>query len=310
MPLILEDALRVRYSRALPRDSEVLHRVLEVSQWYIGAGLGDTDAGRRLASSNDAIYWQQLSEVLVARELFECGLTPIRRADSPDFLIEHEGRRIWIEVICPEPMGIPNDWLSTPNAMAVVSFPHEAMTLRWTAAIKEKFEKLVGRVNSPGSGYLAKGVVGADDAYVIAVNGRLLRDNFPQINGISQLPFAVEVTLAVGPLEIRINRDTLQKISSGLKHRPVLQKSNGAAIPSDTFFDPRWAPVSGVWGFDLGLNVLFDARRPSIVVHNHAARRPVPFGLLPAEMEYFVRLRQSEYSVERCDGRLTKDGGE
>ena len=307
MPVALTDALQARYSGALPGDRKVLQRVLEVARWYLDAGLGDADAELRLASADDATYWQQLSEVLVANELARCGLAPVRKSDGPDFLIEHQGRRIWIEVICPEPKGIPADWLTTTNG--AVSLPHEAIILRWTAAIKEKFEKLAGKPGRNGTGYLAKGVVGAEDAYVIAVNGRLLRNHFPQIEGISQFPFAVEVTLAVGPYAVHINRDTLATVSSGLQHRPVLQKPNGAGVPSDTFFDPRYAPVSAVWALDFDLNVLFGAGRPSIVVHNHAAQNRVPPDLLPVNSEYSASVGETEYTVERRDGRLSKQGG-
>ena len=54
MALILADALRARYSGALHGDERVRLKVLEVCQWYIGAGLGDRDAEQRLASANEA----------------------------------------------------------------------------------------------------------------------------------------------------------------------------------------------------------------------------------------------------------------
>jgi hypothetical protein len=89
-----------------------------------------------------------------------------------------------------------------------MEFPHEPLLLRWTAAIKEKAEKLLG--NAAGAkGYLDKGIVATDDTYVIAVNGRLLRGpHFATINGISQFPFAVEAAFAVGPIAVVINLDT------------------------------------------------------------------------------------------------------
>lgn len=304
---MLKDALRSRYSGALPGDERVFRRVLELCHWYLGARLGDADAELRLASTNDAVYWQQLSEVLVANELARCDLKPVRRPDSPDFLIEHQGRRIWIEVTCPEPKGIPADWLARTNG--AISVPHEAITLRWTAAIKEKFEKLTGRPNQPSTGYLARGVVREGDAYVIAVNGRLLRDCWPQIEGISQLPFAVEVTLAVGAYTITIHPDTLERLAGEHPHRASIQNHNGAAVPSATFFDPRYAPVSAVWAMDFDLNRLFGASRPSILVHNHAAQSSVPRSLLPVQSEYHAVVGNAEYSVTRQDGRLSNSAG-
>jgi hypothetical protein len=306
MAIALSDALRARYSGALPGDETVRQRVLEICQWYIDAGLGDADANRRLASADDAIYWQQLSEVLIANELVQAGLAPSSRPSGPDFLIEHDGRRVWIEVVCPEAKGIATDWLT--HTEGAVSLPHEQIILRWTSAIKEKFEKLTGKPDRPEAGYLAKGVVAPDDVYVIAVNGRLLRNEFPQLSGISQYPFAVEVTLAVGPFSIHIDRNTLKTTWSGLQHRRLLQKPNGAIVPADTFFDPAYVPVSGVWATDFDENVLFGASKPSILVHNHTASNPLPALLLPVHSEYRATVGTEEYSVDRVDGRLAFSG--
>ncbi len=289
----------------MPGDGVVLPRVLQLCRWYLDAGLGDGDAENRLSSAEDAVYWQQVSEVLIANELAQSGLAPTRKKDRPDFLVEHGGRRIWIEVICPEPKGVPDSWLSKTTGV-VVSLPHPEILLRWTAAIKEKFEKLVGKPGQPGTGYLAKGVVEPTDGYVIAVNGRLLRDVFPQIEGISQHPFAVEATLAIGPLAIHIDPRTLGTLWSGLQHRPTLPKPNGSPVPAGTFFDPRYSPVSGVWAVDFDENVLFGSQQPSILVHNHAAANRVPAGLLPVQSEYAATVGQDEYTVERNDGRLAE----
>jgi type I restriction enzyme S subunit len=67
-----------------------------------------------------------------------------------------------------------------------VSFPHEQMLLRWTSAIKEKWEKLIGSQDGTFKGWVEKGIVVPEDAYVIAVNGRQLRGAFPALTGISQ----------------------------------------------------------------------------------------------------------------------------
>jgi hypothetical protein len=305
---MLADALRSRYSGVLPGDADVLKRVSEACKWYLSAGLGDDDAENRLSSPQDAIYWQQLSEVMIARELAQHGLAPLRRRDSPDFLVEHEGHRIWIEVICPEPRGVPSDWLDRPTGQAI-SLPHEEILLRWTSAIKEKFEKLTGKPEKVGTGYIAKGVVKPSDRYVIAVNGRLLRGAFPQITDISQYPFAVEATLAVGPWAMRINVATQDVVDTGLQHRPMLPKPNGSPVPADTFFDPRYTPVSAVWAVDFDVAVLFARPQPSILVHNHASTNRVRAGLLPVQSEYVATIGEDDYTLQRRDGRLATPPG-
>lgn len=70
---------------------------------------------------------------------------------------------------------------------------------------KEKAEKLLGNPAKPG--YLKKGVVSPDDAYVIAVNGYLLRSPLwmsLDSLGISGFTFAVEATFCVEPRELRM----------------------------------------------------------------------------------------------------------
>jgi len=84
--------------------------------------------------------------------------------------------------------------------------PHEAMLLRWTAAVKEKAEKLLGNSVSGVKGYLQKGLAGTNDIYVVAVNARLLRGpNFASVTGISQFPFAAEAVFAIGPYAVNIS---------------------------------------------------------------------------------------------------------
>lgn len=171
---MLDQFLLARY----PGDSNERIKVREFVQIlcrrHIELELGDPNFESNLCSGSEARYWQFLSEALLGHELLDAGLEVQPSRDGPDFLVMHEGRKIWIEVICPEPTGVPENWLGhEPNRR--VTFPHEAILLRWASAIKEKTEKLLGNPEKMKLGYLKKGVVGPDDSYVIAVNGRLLR---------------------------------------------------------------------------------------------------------------------------------------
>jgi hypothetical protein len=170
----LMEALAKRYSSNQAMDKAVF----EACQNHITNNLGDANAVQKLASTNDYEYWQQLSEVLLADQLIKNGFQPTHKSEGPDFLVEQEGKRIWIEVITPEPSGIPEEWLNHTTG-TVFSLPHEAILLRWTSAIKEKAEKLLGyidrKTNARVEGYIEKGVVSNADAYVIAINSRLLR---------------------------------------------------------------------------------------------------------------------------------------
>lgn len=300
---MLETAFGKRYPLETEGHRTLRERGVALCRQHLERGLGDRDAEERLCSPNDEIYSQQLSEVLFADQLTQVGLRPLHPGSGPDFLLEHERRRIWIEVICPTPARIPADWFVHED-FKVRAVPHEAMLLRWTSAIKEKSEKLIGTRENSEAGYLAKRLVAIDDAYVIAINGRLLRNWLPQLEGISQLPFAVEATFSVGPYAVTINRETLEPIAEGHQYRPVIPKPNGAQVPADTFLDPRFAPVSAVWAMDADEGLLVGHQQPMVVVHNPGALNPIPVKLLPAFFEYVAISDGAYYQLQRVNGRL------
>ncbi len=296
--------LLARYAGDFHRKVAVRNFLLDVCEQHVRLGLGDANFHGELCSGDEARYWQRLSEVLLGNEMRAVGLPLQPSRDAPDFCMEVDGRRIWVEVICPQPAGVPADWLAQPTGQ-VVGFPHEALLLRWTAAIKEKAEKLLG--NAAGAnGYLQKGVVAPGDVYVIAVNGRLLRGpHFATITGISQFPFAVEAAFAVGPITVMINLDTGKAAGSGHEHRPVIRKPNGAQIPAYTFLDPAFKAVSAIWATDVDESWVIGNMKPMAVVHNPGAINPLPAGLLPAHYEYLATANgPDEYVLERRDGRL------
>ncbi len=228
-----------RYPGQFERTVAIREFIERICCSYIELGLADPNFERDLCSGNDARYWQRLSEALLAHEFLEIGLDLRPSRDGPDLLIQHEGRNIWIEIICPEPAGIPTEWLQSKLG-EVTALPHEAILLRWTAAIKEKAEKLVGNRDKGIAGYIDKEVVAAEDSYVIAINGRLLRGQscFASITGISQWPFAVEAVFAVGPFAIQIDRRSLKATGSGHQHDPS-SKSRVAPQFPPTHFSTR-----------------------------------------------------------------------
>jgi hypothetical protein len=216
-------------------------------------------------------------------------------------------RKIWLETICPEPRGIPDEWLNARlNEMRTK--PAKQILLRWTAAIKEKAEKLLGNRERQVAGYIERGVVGPEDAYVIAVNGRRLRGSaFASITGISQHPYAVEAVFAVGPFGIQIDPQTLETTGSGHQHRPLILRPSGAPVPADTFFDPRFRRVSAILAADIDETSVIGSLKPTAMIYNPNATQPVPPGLFPADWDYVASPRgDAEYLLEQRSGRLSR----
>lgn len=75
-------------------------------------------------------------------------------------------------------------------------------------------------------------------------------------------------------------------------------------VPTDTFFDPRFSPISAIWAVDIDEALLLGAPRPMAVIHNPCAKNPVPEKWLPAQSEYVATDRGTEYLLKRGPGRL------
>lgn len=298
--MTLDSFLDARYPGLSEHRDAVRADVKAICNRFSKAGLADPDFESNLCSGDEARFWQRYSEAVLGVELLDRGCDVRRSRDGPDLLVVDKDRKVWIEVICPEPGDIPSTWLNAPQN-AAYTFPHEAILLRWTAAIKEKAEKLLGNAQRGVTGYLAQGIVDPNDAYVIAVNGRQLRAVFPALHGISQLPFAAEAVFAIGPMQIHIDRASLQVTGRDHQHRPVIRKaSTGADVPAYTFLDPTFAPVSAIWAVDADDCRAIGNLRQMEIVHNPNAASPLPRGLLPADCEWSaVPQDANSYILER-----------
>jgi hypothetical protein len=156
----MEAHIRHRYPRNDPRSVAYRDELIRVCNEFVARGLADPKFVKELTSGQDSKFWACVSEALVADRLRNKDfLERSMVGEGPDFLIGNGNIKIWIEVICPEPMGIPTNWLSFGEG--VHDFPHVDILLRWTAAIKAKAEKLVGGVG--GTSFNSSIAVGEGD---------------------------------------------------------------------------------------------------------------------------------------------------
>lgn len=288
-----------------PGNFSVSCEVEMICQRFIGLKLADTNFATDLCTGDENKFWQRFSEALLAHELLEAGLTLLPKQDGPDLLIQHKGRNIWVEVMCPESRDLPDNFAEISEHR--ISEPHKERLLRWTAAIKEKSEKLLGNPDKKIKGYIAKGIVGPDDAYVIAINGRLLRGTFfASIDGISTYPYAVEAVFNFGPKVLSINVDTRDVVGEGHQYRPLISKSRGEPVPADTFLNPAFSRVSAIWATDVDERSIYGDAKQMAVIHNPnaVAKHLVPAGILPALYEYFIVKQGDEDFLERRPGRM------
>ena len=138
----VEAAIRRRY------DTNPAARDHYVALWheFSTMDLADAHFVSEITGDKDTKFWQRLWEMVLGRHLSRLQHRLSSADKGPDFRFEAEGKTVWCEAIAPEPKGLPGDWLtlSKPDDIRVHSVPHEAMLLRWTAALKEKRDKLEG----------------------------------------------------------------------------------------------------------------------------------------------------------------------
>ena len=266
-----------------PRTAAIRDRLVDVISTFVASGRADPKFLDELQIDERA-FWSCASEALVFCRLVGKVFPERKLGHGPDLLVVDEGRRLWIEVVCPQAMRVPQEWLN-PAMNGTHSLPHRELLLRWTAAIRQKANALVG-VEGGAPGYLEKRIVGAGDAYVIAVNGCRLRSGPFPAEGISGLPLAAEAVFPIGPRQVTLNRQTLEVVGRGHEYRPSLTTDSGQPVDTRMFLDPRFAAVSAIWGIDLDGGSAIGNSEPSVVVHNPHATVPVSRAFLPADAEY------------------------
>ena len=285
--------------------AEFVQKMCALFDRFHDEGLADREFAAELGRGSKATYEQRMAEMLLADELWRNGFALRSAPEGPDFYASRDGNSAWIELITPEPTGIDASWLAA-SGEGVFDFPHEQLSLRWTAAIKEKFEKLVGNSANGKKGYLEKGIVKPHESYVIAVNQHLLCSRFRSITGISQIPFACEVLFAVGPKQLHIDPISGSVVDSDYQHRPHVKNARSALVPSDSFFNPAFSGVSAVWAVDLMIEpyitpdpgVMLPREHLSAVAYNPSATNPIRERWLPSQSHWRVTMGADHYTVE------------
>tara|TARA_E500000318_G_C3540312_1_gene204348 strand:+ start:324 stop:1196 length:873 start_codon:yes stop_codon:yes gene_type:complete len=243
---------------------------------YRSAGFDSPQFHADLNSGRESFFQQQIWEMMLGCHLLDLKLNVSAiHYNAPDFLVEHNGTRIWIEAISPEPKGIPTETLEPPSAeFLVTAHPHEAILLRWTAAISAKLDALTR--------YREKGVVSSNDCYLIAVNGcQLGWWLYPE--GISQWPWAAEAALGIGPLTVTFDPGANNWGPMTNSARFSIQNANRSTIDTDSFWSDDYAGVSAILG-TVEKNWSTGASAMS-VVHNPKALVPLPRWLLGETLE-------------------------
>lgn len=263
------------------------------------AGLADEHFIRELTSGDEGKFWQRIWEAILAAHLAELGHKPTSKDEGPDLVFDHNGSKICIEAICPNPKDIPQEYTSKPTTseVRVTSMPAQTLALNWTAALREKMQKLEGRTNSDQKyfpGYVAKGIVTSDQPYVVAVNSSLW--GYAE-TGLSQFPYSAEVGFGIGPIAVPVDSQTGR--FGDARHTSVfsIKNRNQANVSTSVFLTEEYKGVSAV--LSTGFLCPQPDFYPLTLVHNPLARAPLPQGILGAKEEYVSRVEGDYMEITR-----------
>ncbi|HEY3489830.1 MAG TPA: hypothetical protein VGK27_06890 [Candidatus Deferrimicrobiaceae bacterium] len=224
-------------------------------------------------------YW----EMYLAVALIDSGFTLFKPSDEgPEFFIEIDGRRVWVEAIAPEG-GEGPDRVSEFPPGAAFNVPTEKILLRYTHALAEKHAKYQRD--------LEKGIIGIDDGYILAINCRMI----PHASFGGVIPYPIQAYLPFGHPAVSFDVRTGKIVDRYFEKREAISKLAGAQIPTTAFLNPAYAGISAI------IHSAVDAANSPVihgedfvVLHNPLAAQPIREGA-------FSRWRQYKYE----DGRLT-----
>lgn len=264
---LMDREMTVFLDRHLSGEPNYKASLLNLWRTYLALGLPNAHFVSEFTNGKRESLLQFGWQMMLARHLDAQGYLLTSPDHGPDFRFEHRGLIVWVEAIAPEPKGLPADWMTlpTPNTGRVGTVPHDEILLRWTAAFKEKWEKL-GK-------YRKDGIVGANDAYVIAINGCQL-GALPLHHGISRYPYALETVYPVGPLAFHVDLQTHRIGNSFVSERFSIRNANGSPIHTTPFVNPAYSGVSAIIACTMDRST-----EPSLlvdVIHNHFAAVHVP----------------------------------
>ena len=209
-------------------------------------------------------------EMYLGNQLLELGfsLLPRKTVTGPDLHFIYDKTHVWIEATAPD-KGEGRD--AVPDIFGHSRFepiPEEKIILRFTSSISAKKERFIE--------YLKKGIVGLDDAYIVAINGRSIEmvrlDPAP-------IPAIVKSVYPVGEPTVIIDAQKLEIISEQYKYRNEVIKVNQSPVSTRAFLDPTYSGISGVLYSDAALWDLPEQPGSEILyIHNYLADTPMKKG--------------------------------
>ena len=211
--------------------------------WVFFEPYADKEFLKELREKFDARYW----EMHLTASLILNGYEVTCPKPGPDVGIVYRGQRVWFEAVSPTP-GDPSkpDYVAAPTLGEVYEVPNEKMVLRYLNSISEKYERQY-------ASWLEKGCVSKSDAFVVALNPRLI----PFESADMHPPRILQAAYTLGPQYLTVDHTTAQVVGSGYHFRGSIKKTSneqdaggspkpGAEVSTGVFQDRQHNGLSGL----------------------------------------------------------------
>lgn len=168
----------------------------------------------------------------------ERGCNPVRVGPAgSEFYIELNGRRFWVEAVCPSggegADAIPVMPVNSPIAIRV---PVESIMLRYAATVREKAFKHRDKD-------VPAGRASADDGYLLAISSSAMPDS-PRYGG--ELPCLVRAAYGLGALTLPIDVATGKAGKAFHVAQDDVRKANDGMVSIGFLLDDSYPWLSGI----------------------------------------------------------------
>jgi len=251
------------FLKGLPDDSDFFplrERIVELFRFL--DGLEDPHFEQQLDRDVHARLWEMMLAKILKSEGYELTSTD----HGPDFIIETDRKRIFIEAVCPgpgdedNPNSVPPIVYGAPIAQEV---PVPQIVLRICSALQEKKRKY--------ETYIEQGIVSLDDCCVIAVSSSKLSPRAKL-----SPPTIMRATHGLGNRYVIFGKGE-GVVGEGIESCESIPKVSGQDIDTRFFLSEDNRLISAVLYSDSSFfSLAFDLFEESMFIHNPKARVALP----------------------------------
>ncbi|MCK4904838.1 hypothetical protein KAS42_01145 [bacterium] len=255
------------FLKGLPKDSEFFPLRKRIVELFSSIdGLEDSHFEQELDRDTNARLW----EMMMAKMLKFEGYEPKSTDYGPDFVVEKDRKRVFIEAICPghgdehKPNSVPPIVCGASIARKV---PVAQIVLRIRSALEDKKQKYTQ--------YLEKGIVSANDVCIIAVSSSKLSPR-----ATLWPPTIMRATHGLGNPYVIVDQGK-GVVGEGVESCGSIPKVNGPDIDTKFFLSEDNSLISAVLYSDCSFfSLAFNLFEESMIIHNPKARVPLPKGFI------------------------------